>query len=49
MSSNDALENSIEPIIPVAKEGFSLINGTSQMCAFMCEALNEYGYTLLCL
>ena len=42
MSSNEALSKSgIIPIVPAAKEGLSLINGTSQMCAFMCEALNN--------
>ena len=42
MSSNEALGKSgITPIVPAAKEGLSLINGTSQMCAFMCEALNN--------
>lgn len=42
MPSNEALGKSgIAPIVPAAKEGLSLINGTSQMCAFMCEALNN--------
>ena len=36
----------IDPIVPAAKEGLSLINGTSQMCAFMCEAL--YNLDILC-
>ncbi len=36
----------ITPIVPAAKEGLSLINGTSQMCAFMCEAL--YNLDILC-
>ena len=43
----DALKKySIEPVIPAAKEGLSLINGTSQMCAFMCEAV--YNLDILC-
>ena len=42
MSSKEALsESGIIPIVPAAKEGLSLINGTSQMCAFMCEALDN--------
>ncbi|MBO96405.1 MAG: histidine ammonia-lyase [Euryarchaeota archaeon] len=42
MPALDALKKySIEPIIPAAKEGLSLINGTSQMCAFMCEAIHN--------
>ena len=42
MSSKEALRKSgINPIVPAAKEGLSLINGTSQMCAFMCEALDN--------
>ena len=46
-SSDLALKrNGIEPIVPAAKEGLSLINGTSQMCAFMCEAL--YNLDILC-
>ena len=41
-TSEEALEKfGIVPIIPAAKEGLSLINGTSQMCAFMCEALHN--------
>lgn len=31
----------IEPISLEAKEGLSLINGTSQMCAYMCEAISN--------
>ena len=42
MNSLDALDmHDIAPILPAAKEGLSLINGTSQMCAFMCEALHN--------
>ncbi len=42
MTALDALRKfGIEPIIPAAKEGLSLINGTSQMCAFMSEALHN--------
>ncbi|MBK70047.1 MAG: histidine ammonia-lyase [Euryarchaeota archaeon] len=31
----------ITPIVLEAKEGLSLINGTSQMCAYMCETISN--------
>ena len=31
----------ISPIVLEAKEGLSLINGTSQMCAYMCETISN--------
>ena len=40
MSSSSALNKyGIKPISLEAKEGLSLINGTSQMCAYMCETI----------
>jgi histidine ammonia-lyase len=39
-NSKDALENSgLKPIKLQAKEGLSLINGTSQMCAYLCQSI----------
>ena len=38
--SKDALENSgLKPIKLRAKEGLSLINGTSQMCSYLCQSI----------
>ncbi|MDP7092313.1 MAG: histidine ammonia-lyase [Candidatus Thalassarchaeaceae archaeon] len=46
--SNDALsEAGLSPIILQAKEGLSLINGTSQMCAYMVLALTNLENLLL--
>ena len=42
MSTSEAFEKSgISPLVLEAKEGLSLINGTSQMCAFMCECISN--------
>ena len=39
-NSKDALENfGLKPIKLQAKEGLSLINGTSQMCAYLCQSI----------
>ena len=42
MEANKALSNAgINPISLAAKEGLSLINGTSQMCVWLCIAYHE--------
>ena len=39
-NSKDALENfGLKPIKLQAKEGLSLINGTSQMCSYLCQSI----------
>ena len=39
-NSKDALESfSLKPIKLQAKEGLSLINGTSQMCSYLCQSI----------
>ncbi|MAD56180.1 MAG: histidine ammonia-lyase [Euryarchaeota archaeon] len=39
-NSNDALESfGLKPIKLQAKEGLSLINGTSQMCSYLCQSV----------
>ena len=37
----------LEPLQLQAKEGLSLINGTTQMCAWLSRALDEFDHLLL--